>query len=431
MRLLMTALGSYGDVLPIVGLASAMIERGHQATIISNPVFQPIIEVAGAGFVPIGTEEQYDEFIHHPDSWHPIRGPILAIRDFVSVHLHKLYEVIDENHRPGETVLVAHCLDMASRVHQDKHGTSVASVHLAPLTLRSLHDSPQMFGMWMHSWLPRWFRRAQYWVADQICDHLLAPELDTLRRGLGLEPVRGVMRDWYFSPQLVLGLFPDWFARPQPDWPPNTVPTGFPLWDQSSAMELPEEVERFLGEGDPPIVFTPGSAMAQGPWFFEAAIDACQRLGRRGILATKYPEQLPKELPSTVRHFDFVPFSRLLPRAAALVHHGGIGTSGQGLAAGLPQLVMPMAYDQHDNATRLKRLGVAATIRRNKFRGPAVAQALDLLLSEESVRAAGRHWAEQCDSALALATSCEALEKLAETSLAARRQPSARLAPRG
>ncbi|MCH7750887.1 MAG: glycosyltransferase [Planctomycetes bacterium] len=431
MRLLMTALGSYGDVLPIVGLASAMNARGHQATIIANPLFQPIIEAAGAGFVPIGTEEQYDEFTHHPDSWHPIRGPILAFRNFVSVHLHKLYELIDENHRPGETVLVAHCLDMASRVHQDKHGTPVASVHLAPLTLRSLHESPQMFGMWLHSWLPRWFKRAQYWVADQICDHLLAPELDTLRRGLGLEPVRGVMREWYFSPQLVLGLFPDWFARPQPDWPPNTVLTGFPLWDQSATMELSEEVDKFLSAGDPPVVFTPGSAMTNGRWFFEAAVDACRRLNRRGILVTNYPEQLPRELPSTVRHFGFVPFSRLLPRAAALVHHGGIGTSGQGLAAGLPQLVMPMAYDQLDNATRLKRLGVAATIRRNKFRSPAVAQALDSLLTLESVRAAGRHWAEQCDSAQALVASCEALEKLAETSLAVRRQPSARLAPRG
>jgi len=388
MRLLMTALGSYGDVLPIVGLASAMNARGHQATIIANPLFQPIIEAASAGFVPIGTKEQYDEFTHHPDSWHPIRGPILGLRNFVSVHLHELYELIDENHRPGETVLVAHFLDMASRVHQDKHGTPVASVHLAPLTLPSLHESPQMFGMWLHSWLPRWFKRAQFWAADQICDHLLAPELDALRRGLGLEPVRGVMREWYFSPQLVLGLFPDWFARPQPDWPPNTVLTGFPLWDQSATMELPEEVEEFLRHGDPPIVFTPGSAMAQGPWFFEAAIEACQRLGRRGILATKYPEQLPKELPSTVRHFGFIPFSRLLPRAAALVHHGGIGTSGQGLAAGLPQLVMPMAYDQLDNATRLKRLGVAATIRRNKFRSPAVAKALDSLLTSESVRAA-------------------------------------------
>ncbi len=436
MRLLMTALGSYGDVLPIVGLASAMNARGHQATIIANPHFQTVVESAGVGYLPLGTAQQYDELAHHPDLWHAFRGPILVVRTGMRDPLRRLYELIDENHRPGETVLVAHCLDLASRVHQNKHGTPVASVHLAPVALRSFYQSPQMFDMWMHDWLPRWFRRTQFWVADQMLDRIIAPELDALRRELGLEPVRAVMRDWYFSPQLVLGLFPDWFAQPQPDWPPNTVLTGFPLWDQSATMELPEDVEEFLREGDPPIVFAPGSAMTRGQWFFEAAVDACRRLGRRGILATNYPEQLPRELPSTVRHFGFVPFSRLLPRAAALVHHGGIGTSSQGLAAGVPQLVMPMAYDQLDNATRLKQLGVAATIRRKKFRGPVVARALEGLLSSETFRAAGRRCAERMDAESALNASCEALEKLAETalaktSLAVRRQPSARLAPRG
>ncbi|MCH8839095.1 MAG: hypothetical protein IH831_00165 [Planctomycetes bacterium] len=282
------------------------------------------------------------------------------------------------------------------------------------------------------SWLPKPLKQLMWWVLDRaLLDPNIAPAINRLRADIGLPAISRPFKDWLHSPDRTIGLFPPWFGPPQPDWPPNTALSGFPLWDQSATMDLSEEVEEFLREGDPPIVFTPGSAMTHGQWFFEAAVDACRRLGRRGILATKYPEQLPKELPSTVRHFSFVPFSRLLPRTAALVHHGGIGTSGQGLAAGLPQLVMPMSFDQLDNATRLKRLGVAATIRRNKFRSPAVAKALESLLTSESVRAAGRRWAERCDAAQALAASCEALEKLAETSLAARRQPSARLAPRG
>ena len=94
------------------------------------------------------------------------------------------------------------------------------------------------------------------------------------------------------------------------------------------------------------------------------------------------------------------------------MHHGGIGTCAQGLAAGLPQLVMPMAYDQLDNATRLKRLGVASQISRKKFRGPAVAEALEPLLADEAVRVAGRRCAEQTNPTAALAASCESLEKL-------------------
>lgn len=412
MRFLMTALGSYGDVLPIVGLASAMKARGHQATVIANPHFQSVVESGGVSFLPFGTEQEYDDLARHPDLFHPMRGPLVVIRIGMKDHLRELYELIDEHSRPGETVLVAHCLDLASRVHQDKHGTAVASVHLAPVALRSFYQSPQMFKMLMQDWLPRWFRKTQYWMADSLIDKLIAPELTPLRQSLGLLPVRGVMRDWYFSPQLVLGLFPEWFAPPQPDWPQNTVLTGFPLWDQSPMMEIPGAVVEFLEAGDQPIVFTPGSAMTRGQWFFQAAIDACQRLGRRGLLVTNYPEQLPKDLPETIRHFGFVPFSQLLPRTAALVHHGGIGTCGQGLAAGVPQLVMPMAFDQLDNATRLERLGVAAQISRKRFRGPAVARALDELLSDESVRTASQECADRMSPDQALASSCEALERL-------------------
>ena len=103
------------------------------------------------------------------------------------------------------------------------------------------------------------------------------------------------------------------------------------------------------------------------PRFFSRRRGACQSLGRRGILLTRYPEQLPARLPAGVRHFDFVPLGTLLPRAAAIVHHAGIGTLAQGLAAGIPQLSMPMSFDQPDNAPRLSRLGVGLSIRRHQF----------------------------------------------------------------
>ncbi len=412
MHYLMTALGSYGDVLPLVGLAQAMRGRGHQATVIANPHFQPIIEAAGVEFLPLGTVEEYHELAHHPDLWNPVRGPIFIMQTTVRKFLRPLYELIDDNVVAGETVLVAHCLDFASRVHQDKYGTPVASVHLAPVALRSFHESPQMFKMLMQDWWPGWFRKAQFWLADRLLDRIIAPELDPLRREVGLEPVRNLMHTWYFSPQLVLGLFPDWFAKPQPDWPANVQATGFPLWDQAGDETLPDDVEAFLDAGTPPLVFAPGSAMTSGAEIFAAAVDASVRLGRRAILCTKYPEQLPADLPEGIRTFGFVPFSQLLPRAAALVHHGGIGTSAQGLAAGLPQLVMPMAYDQLDNGTRLKRLGVAEIIPRKKFRGPRVAELLDGLLSDQRVAAAARACADRMDASESLRLACEALEGL-------------------
>ena len=76
------------------------------------------------------------------------------------------------------------------------------------------------------------------------------------------------------------------------------------------------------------------------------------------MFLTQYPEQLPARLPNGVRHFNYIPFSTVLPRAAAFVHHGGIGTTAQALAAGVPQLVVPLAHDQPDNAVRIRHLGV-------------------------------------------------------------------------
>ena len=432
MHLLMTALGSYGDVYPIVGLGAAMRERGHQVSIITNPHFQSVVESAGVEHVPIGSLQDYQEMPENKNIWHPIRGPLIVIRRGIVGLLRDLYAVIESNYRPGETVLAAHALDISSRLMQETVGAPLANVFFSPLMFRSDYQSPRMGPMLLQKWVPRWLRRAQFWFADHlVIDRLICPELNRFRRELGLAPVSGVMRDWWFSPQLVLGLFPDWFAPPQPDWPSQVRLAGFPLWDQAAPSGLPKEVREFLSEGDPPIVFTPGSSMAHGKAFFQAAVQACQLLGRRGALLTKYPRQLPSELPDSVRHFEFVPFSQLLPQAAAVVHHGGIGSSAQGLAAGTPQVIMPMAYDQPDNSQRLRRLGVAEELKPRKFRGPALAQTLDRLISNPSPHEQCRHWAERCDAAQALAASCEALEKLAETSLAARRQPSARLSPRG
>ncbi len=92
-------------------------------------------------------------------------------------------------------------------------------------------------------------------------------------------------------------------------------------------------------------MFTAGSAMTQGADFFRVSAEVCRRSHWSGILLTQFPEQLPATLPEGVCHFDYVPFSQVLPRAAAFVHHGGIGTVAQALAAGVRQLVVPLAHD--------------------------------------------------------------------------------------
>ncbi|HJQ79913.1 MAG TPA: glycosyltransferase [Lacipirellulaceae bacterium] len=432
-QFIITALGSYGDVHPMIGLGTALAARGHRVQIITNPYFEDLVAQASLDFLPIGTREDYIRFTQHPDLWHPIRGPQLVLKHACVELLRPVYRLLSDHMSPGATVFCAHALDLASRVAGEKFGVPVASVNFAPSMFWTLNDTSRFKGALLGPRVPKWLKRLQFWLADEVVSpRLWGNELNRMRAELGMAPANRIFTHWLHATDLVLGLFPDWFGPPQPDWPPNTRAVGFPLWDSPGSVPIfrsvatssnsPDrkmgndplggELRAFLASGSPPIAFSPGSANREAHEFFVAAVDACRRLGRRGILLTKYADQLPYRLPDTVRHFGFVPLSKLLPHTAALVHHGGIGTCAQGLAAGVPHLVQPMSYDQFDNSRRLVRLGVAKEISRRSFRGPAVAAALSPLLESPAVAAKCSEFAERCDGPAALAAACDALEEL-------------------
>jgi UDP:flavonoid glycosyltransferase YjiC (YdhE family) len=119
-------------------------------------------------------------------------------------------------------------------------------------------------------------------------------------------------------------------------------------------------------------------------------------------------------LPPFVQHIVSIPFSRLFSRAAAVVHHGGIGTSSQAIRAAIPQVIMPMAFDQHDNADRLERLGVARSISPRRFRGSTLAEVLAGLLTSPSVAAACRAAGEQVRRADPVGNACHWIEQASD-----------------
>jgi UDP:flavonoid glycosyltransferase YjiC (YdhE family) len=368
--------------------------------------------------VGLGTREEYIELSRHPDLWHPRRGPKLVLSHACGTKLKPLYDTLVTHYTAGDTVFCAHTMDLAGRIAAEKLGAPIANVLFAPGVLWTVHDSPRLKGALLGPHSPRWFKRAQFWAMNRVfMMPLLGPQLNGLRKELGLAPVHSIFRNWLFETDLMLGLFPDWFGPPQPDWPANSKTVGFPLWDAHDDAPLPADLSDFLAAGSPPIAFSPGSANNEAHQFFAAAVDACQRLGQRGVLLTKYDHQLPSKLPATIRHSGFVPMSKLLPRTAALVHHGGIGSCGQGLAAGVPQIVRPMSYDQFDNSRRLVRLGVGQEISVRRFSGPIVAQTLTAMLNSPIVSARCRDLASRCNGSKALQQACDLLEQLAHERL--------------
>jgi rhamnosyltransferase subunit B len=413
LNILLPTVGSSGDVHPVVALALALKARGHRTTVITSPVFQGLIEGEGLGFLPLGTVEHARETIADPNLWHPRKGFEVVARRVIVPAIREVYDHI-QRHADATTVVVGSGLALGARVAHERLGIPLATVHLQPSMIRSLVDMGIAGHIRISATQLMWMKRAFFRLVDWlVIDRALKGPLNDLRATLGLAPIDRVMHRWVHSPQLVIAFFPEWFAAAQPDWPANTHLVGFPLWDGGRSAPLTADAEAFLGDGPPPVVFTPGSAAATLHGYFRESVGAVRELGIRAMLVTNFPEQLPADLPAHVKAFGYQPFSTLLPRASLFVHHGGIGTLAQAIRAGIPQLLVPNGHDQFDNAWRIERLGLGRRIPQTSYRAPLVARTLRDILDDEAGRARCVEAAPRIDPAAAVRAACELIEKLA------------------
>jgi UDP:flavonoid glycosyltransferase YjiC (YdhE family) len=370
----LTSFGTDGDVFPYLGLARVLIERGHQVTLAIPEPFEASAHAIGAQFVPILTCVQSEAILSNPDLWHPLKGGIVAARwgrPLIRHQLNLLKEIVSQ--KPH--VIIANPGVLAARIIREIHDIPLVSILLQPGLIPSCIAPPVMpFIFSLKPSTPRWMKESYWWSIDLFAHFLTGRELDRVRREYGLAPLGRLFR-WWLSPDLVLGMFPEWYGNRPADWPSNLVLIDFPRHDGRSISSLSEEAQQFFDAGAPPVAFTPGSEVRNATAYFEQAIEACQQLGRRAILLTKHGKSIPAKLPETVRHFEYLPFQQAFERCAAVVHHGGIGTVAKGLMAGVPQVIRPLGWDQFDNADRLNKLGVGTSVnqrwsRANPFLDP-------------------------------------------------------------
>lgn len=411
---LLMPFGSSGDVYPFIGLGRELRRRGHQVTLATNERFGPAVQRAGVEFVQQGTNEQFAEALNDPDLWHPRRGLQAVVGNrFMGEALGKQLDLIRERHeRDPNLIVAAGALSFGARIAREVLPIRLATVHLQPSILLSVTDPPVMPGMTIPNWWPRWLVRMMYAMANRFAiDPPVRKVVEPIRESLGLKPERAYLQKWIHSPDRCIGLFPEWYGHGR-DWPSNMVLTGFPLFDDRADEPLPNEVEAFLAEGTPPIVITFGTGMAVGQSLFAAAIEACQRLNRRAIVLTTVREQLPTTLPDVIRHFDYAPLTKLLPRSAALIFHGGIGTLSQALAAGVPTVCLPMAHDQPDNSHRLEKIGVGKSVPASRASVSRVAAAVNEILTNHNVTESCRMIAHRMANDTGIASACDVLESI-------------------
>ncbi len=327
-------------------------------------IAQPYAHLAEAADLRVEiafTKERFEAALADPNFWKPVRGAWKVARLLAGEFLQPHFDLIRRSHRPGETILVAHPLDLSSRIFRDlEQATPLVSVHLAPTMLRIPDSPPKVTPWWWEPRRPPGVVKTAYWLADRLAlDPAIAGLVNRLRGEHGLPPVSRIFHQWWLSPDRIIAMYPRWFAPETEIFSPRLIHAGFPLEDLSDR----ESEAATLGR---PFVFTAGTANHHCREFFRHAAEVCRKLDHPGILLSTFDENFPPQLPTQVQCRHYISLRSLLPDCAAIVHHGGIGTTSQAFAAATPQLVRPMAFDQFDNATRVETLGCGLWLRRDR-----------------------------------------------------------------
>ena len=359
MRVLLTSVGSSGDIHPFIAVGLALAGAGHDVAFAANPYFESRITGAGLRFHPLGDALNPEDVARsNPAAFRRFTGARVLFREvFGPLMARSIADLRTAARAEGPAVMVGHQISFGGPWVAREVGAPWITCVLAPATLMSDHD-PNVYPMGMDvRRAPMWFRRLQHGTGRRMVNGMLDPLLHDLRAEAGLTR-RG---DTFFGEMLegrVLGLFSPSYRGPAPDDPPGMTICGFPWFDRGAVgAGLDEELESFLGAGPPPVVIAMGSVLSQTEdVVLRRVVRACIATGSRVVLVGRDGEAGAGD-PRVVR-VGYAPFGALFPRSAAVVHHGGIGTTAQALRAGVPSVVLAFAHDQFDNAARVHRLGV-------------------------------------------------------------------------
>lgn len=419
-RIVLTTVGSFGDLHPKIPLALELRRRGHDVVFATHREYQQKIERLGFAFHAMRPDASA---LADPQEMarlmHPYRGQEHVICRWLLPSLEDSFEDLLQCAGNADLIISGEGV-FAARLVAEKLGIAWVCTVLQPLSFLSVHEPLIIPGLSLPAWLRNsgaTVRTAQIALIKAFTKKWATP-LTRLRARIGLPPLAGnlFVEDKY-SPQLVLALFSRVFAQPQADWPPGTLVTGFPFYDGGDADSgLPPMLSEFLNAGPPPIVFTLGSAAVMTPGsFFEQSLLAARQIGRRAILLVGMNPP-PQNLGCDCLALDYVPFSALFPHACAIVHQGGVGTTGQALRAGRPTLIMPYSLDQPDNAARAQRLGTSLTVSRRRYRAPRVARVLAELLDRPEHARQAHEIGRQIRAENAAQVACDAIDALLSTS---------------
>jgi rhamnosyltransferase subunit B len=419
LRIVLSNIGTLGDINPLIAIALELKRRGHAPVMALPEVFRSRIEPLGLEFHAIRPDIDPNNNLLVEMIYDINNGTETGLRKFLFPVLRETYaDLLDAATKPARAdLLLLGELNYAGPIVAEVTGIPWASYVLAPFSFFSAFDPPVLppYPKLARADKAPGMGRAMKRLARFVTRKWPEPIYE-LRRELGLPKGRNPLFDAKHSPDLVLALFSRALGVEQKDWPEQTLIAGFCFYDADAGnAALPENLEKFLTAGEPPVVFTLGSAavLAAGH-FYEYSARAAKKLGVRAVLLIgSDPRNQPKTpLPKSICVAEYAPYSGLFPRAAVVVHQGGVGTTAQCLRAGRPMLIMPYSHDQPDNARRMRRLKVARVIQKKSYTPAKVARKLKAMLAKPRYAARAEEVAQQVKQEDGVRTACNALEEL-------------------
>jgi len=408
-------LGTQGDISPFLAIGMALAALGHRVTILSNEHWRDQVAACGAGFAAIAPRDP-------PQSG---RDNFAFFHSNVVPSFHESFRQIEQRVARGAEVVVLFKAGMlGAQCAAEKLGLRHIRIALQPSAIRSVQRpawpltglAQGRWGALAKSTLIPWIYRTTELLGRY------RRVTNAYRRAHGLRPVR--VGETNRTEDLLLLLCPQWFAMPQSDWPANCRFAGFAF---TPAGELDAELRDFIAERGPPLVFTPGTGVTDTRSFFRMADQLCRALAVPGIFLSTEMREQPQAQAADFLCRRYVDLGALLPKARLLMHHGGIGTTAQALRAGIPQIIMPKAFDQPDNAMRIATLRLGGVVLSQRVADAAIVDLCRATLADQTLRErlaiAARDIRQRC-AATEVACLAESLARAGEVSQMAPRSQS-------
>jgi rhamnosyltransferase subunit B len=424
-RIILVTIGSLGDLHPFIAVALALKSLGHNP-IMAVPAYH-VEKCHTAGLEVHAVFPSYDTLAQEiGDNAETItrnvmKSPDYLVRQIMLRSLKDSAAKIDAL-AVGADLIITSMFALAGPMIAQKRNIPIVPLLLQPLAILSasspsimpdlplfVRGSPRVVGQ-------AWNRLVITLMRKEMLRRFGKP-MNVVRQSYGLGPAKAApMFELEGSIPLQIATYDPLFAPLPSDAPHNILLTGFPSFDSSTgeADNLPLHLEQFLDNGPPPIVFTLGSFAVNAPGdFYSDSLAAARALEYRSVLLIGADGTPPKNLGPDVCVVDYAPHSKLFPRASCVVHHGGIGTTGQALMAGKPQLIVPFMGDQPDNASRIVALGVGLHLPAKGYTPERAKTRLSALLSDKAMLDQARMLAGQMiqDGAMRAANAiCDVLK---------------------